>query len=267
MLGRDLSSRGAVSQVGLAGRDAPGSLDDDADQRSLFSVVAHELRAPVQALVDGAECLVEQVEAADPRQIRDMVAAIHRGTLGMRELVENLLCVASIDAGRFQLQRRPIRLLDVLAEVEPTVAPILHQREQTLRVTVRGRASWVSADRRRLGQVLANLISNASRFGPAGQPIDLLVRTMADVVRVTVADRGPGFPPGRHTRLFEPFERRYPTFRCGDDGLGLGLAVVRTVVRLHGGRVGAGNRRGGGAAVWFELPLAQGPRLLQAKPD
>ena len=184
----------------------------------------------------------------------------------MQELVENLLCASSIDAGRFHLQRRSIHLLDVVAEVEPAVAPILRQRDQILRVTVRGGVPRITADSRRIGQVLVNLISNASRFGAPGQPIDLLVRTKAAVVRVTVADRGPGLPTGRHMRLFEPFERGHTTPRCSDGGLGLGLAVVRAVVRAHEGRVGADNRRGSGAAVWFELPLAQGPRLLRTEP-
>ncbi len=238
---------------------APRPLPTDGDEPGLLSVVAHELRTPLSALVAGSELLVDQLETLNPDQLREMVSVIHRGTLWMQGLVENLLCASSISAGRFHLQRHWARSMALAAEVGPVVEPMLNKKQQVLRVSSRGALDHVWADSRRIGQVLVNLISNASKFSPAGQPIDLVFSRRAKCLRVTVADRGPGLPPGRTTQLFEPFYRATPAVRSGKEGVGLGLAIVKSIVEAHGGRVGASNRRGGGALFWFELPL-ESPR-------
>jgi len=184
-----------------------------------------------------------------------MVSVIHRGTLWMQGLVENLLCASSINAGHFYLQRRWIQPLELVAEIQPIVEPMLNKKQQVLRPSARGACRLISADSRRLGQVLVNLISNASKFTPPGQPIDLTLCNRPHCLRVTVADRGPGLTPGSASQLFEPFYRAASAVRSGKEGLGIGLSIVKGIVESHGGRVGASNRRGGGARFWFELPL------------
>jgi two-component system sensor histidine kinase KdpD len=202
---------------------------------------------------------VDQLETLDPEELREMVSVIHRGTLWMQGLVENLLCASSISAGRFHLQRRLVRPMALAAEVGPVVEPMLNKKQQILRASSRGTLDRVWADSRRIGQVLVNLVSNASKFTPPGQSIDLVFSRRANHLRVTIADRGPGLPRGRTAQLFEPFYRAAPAVRSGKEGVGLGLAIVKNIVEAHGGRVGASNRRGGGARFWFELPL-ESPR-------
>src|SRR4051812_46524675 len=201
----------------------------------LLSVVAHELRAPLSALVAGSELLVDQLEGLDPEQLREMVSVIHRGTLWMQGLVENLLCASSINAGRFYLQRRWVQPLEMVAEVQPVVAPMLSKKQQVLRRSSRGDCRAISADSRRISQVLVNLISNASKFTPHGQPIDVILHNQLNCLRVTVADRGPGLTPGSQDRLFEPYYRAAPAVRSGKEGLGLGLSIVKSIVESHGG--------------------------------
>lgn len=218
----------------------------------LLAVVAHDLRAPLTGLATASELLAEDADVLDRQQIRRMASTIHRSALWLQGLVENLLCAATVREGRFRIQPLPMSLLDVALEIEPVVESLLAQKGLQLQVATRGALAEVSADGRRVGQALVNLISNAIKFSPTGTTIQITVSTGREWVRVAVADRGPGFPTGSAARVFEPF---YRGSGPEQDGVGLGLAIVKWIVDAHGGRVGAGNRRGGGAKVWFELPL------------
>jgi two-component system, OmpR family, sensor histidine kinase KdpD len=240
--------------------------DAGADQHELavLATVAHELRGPLTALATSSELLAEDFSRLDPAQVQSMLASIHRRTLWLQGLVENLLCAATIREGRLQLFRQSLSLVDVVADVEAVVGPILAQRRQRLRVR---RAQWlpdVLADSRRLGQVLVNLILNASKFGPADSSVDVTLALDARGLRVTVADRGPGVPADEAERLFDPYYRARATAGSGKDGVGLGLAIVRSIIEAHGGQVGVESRRGGGARFWFVLPTSAStakPRL------
>jgi two-component system sensor histidine kinase KdpD len=99
-----------------------------------------------------------------------------------------------------------------------------------------------------------NLILNASKFAPEGTRIDVVIGLRPGLLRVTVADRGPGIPPGSGALLFDAFYRAPST--AHQDGVGLGLAIVKAIVQAPGGSVGAEPRRGGGSRFWFELPTA-----------
>jgi len=221
----------------------------------MLSTVAHELRGPLTALVTSAELLVEDFDTLPPNQMRDMVTTMHRGALWLHGLVENLLCAATIRDGRFQIHRQTVALEDVIEEVRPVVAPILGQKGHRLETSTKGAIPDISADPRRIGQVLVNLIGNASKYTDDPCAIELMLAIHGDSVRITVADRGPGIPAGSEDQLFDPFFRSTSAARSAKEGVGLGLSIVRSIVDAHDGRVGAANRRGGGACFWFELPL------------
>jgi two-component system sensor histidine kinase KdpD len=221
-------------------------------------MVAHELRGPLSALATSSEILVEDLGTLDPEQVARMAGTIHRGVLWLQGLVENLLCAASNEEGRFFIQPQPMSLDDVLLEMRPVVEPLLAQREQQLRLLWRRSLPEVCVDGRRIGQVLVNLILNASKFAGPRTAIDVLLTMRGDRVRVVVADRGPGIPAEHAARLFAPYVQGPASPLHGRGGVGLGLAIVRSIIEAHGGRVGAENRRGGGARFWFELPAASG---------
>jgi two-component system, OmpR family, sensor histidine kinase KdpD len=220
---------------------------------TVLATVAHELRGPLTALATSSELLAEDFEALGTDQVKDMLSAIHRRTLWLQGLVENLLCAATIREGRLTLHRQSLSLSDLLSDVQAVVDPLLAQRGQRLRIRIRLNMPEVLADGRRLGQVLVNLIINASKFSPANMPIDVTFSQQGDVVRVAVADRGPGVPHDQAELLFEPYFRASSTAGSGKDGIGLGLSIVKSIVEAHGGRVGVESRRGGGARFWFEL--------------
>jgi two-component system sensor histidine kinase KdpD len=221
---------------------------------TVLATVAHELRGPLTALATSSELLAEDFLHLDPEQVKSMLGAMHRRTLWLQGLVENLLCAATIREGRLQLHRQSLSLADVIAEVDALVGPLLEQRGQRLRVRKASALPDVIADGRRLGQVLINLILNASKFGAPNTAIDVTISVRVGVVRVAVADRGPGVSIEQAQRLFEPYYRAPATAGSGKDGVGLGLSIVKSIVEAHNGQVGVESRRGGGARFWFSLP-------------
>jgi signal transduction histidine kinase len=223
---------------------------------TVLATVAHELRGPLTALATSSELLAEDFAHLDPEQVKSMLGAMHRRTLWLQGLVENLLFAATIREGRMQLHCQALSMLDVIADVEAVVGPLLEQRGQRLRVRMGNDLPDVHADSRRLGQVFVNLILNASKFGPPNTPIDVSLSIRDAYIHVTVADRGPGVSTDRAQRLFEPYYRDPSTAGGGKDGVGLGLSIVKSIVEAHGGQVGVESRRGGGARFWFTLPSA-----------
>jgi signal transduction histidine kinase len=223
-------------------------------QSNFLSTIAHELRAPVSALATSSELLLEDLEVLDQRQIRNMVSIIHHGAFWLQGLLENLLAAAIIGEGRLSLRRQPVQLRNIVLEVQPIVGPLLARKHQKLRLSLRDDAdAWV--DPRRFGQVLVNLITNASKFSGAGTTISVSSSSKPDSVRLTVADRGSGLPLGSGARLFAPFHRGADAEHARQEGIGLGLAIVKSIVEAHGGWVHARNRAGGGASFSVSLPV------------
>jgi signal transduction histidine kinase len=206
------------------------------------------------ALATSSELLAEDYLHLDPEQVKNMLGAMHRRTLWLQGLVENLLCAATIREGRLSLYRQSLSLCDLLEDVQAVVGPILAQHGQRLRVRSANRVPEVLADSRRLGQVLINLILNASKFGQVNSPIDVTISARSGAIRVAVADRGPGISDEHAHRVFEPYYRTPSSASGSKDGVGLGLSIVKSIVEAHGGLVGVESRRGGGARFWFSIP-------------
>ena len=236
------------SVIGHQGFDF-GTLD-------LLVSVGPDLGASVATLGATAEMLVEELDRLDASQIGAAAAAIRRRALHLQAHVENLLCAATIREGRFRVRPRPLNLAEVVADAVAIVAPLAADKAQRLRLSVRGACLDGLGDGQRIAQALVNLLGNAIRLADPGTPIDVAISARADRMRVTVSDRGPGLPTGGAASLFDPSRRTAGPARPGAEGPGLGLAVARHIVAAHGGRVGAGSRPGGGARVWFELPVA-----------
>jgi signal transduction histidine kinase len=228
---------------------------------TVLATVAHELRGPLTALATSSELLAEDFLQLDPEQVKHMLGAMHRRTVWLQGLVENLLFAATIREGRLQLRHESLLLADVVADVDAVVSPLLAQRGQQLRMRLASRLPEVLGDSRRLSQVLVNLILNASKFSPPDSAIDVTAAVRGDMVRVVVSDRGLGVPADQAARLFEPYYRAPATAGSGKDGVGLGLSIVKSIVEALGGQVGVENRRGGGASFWFTIPgVSRGPR-------
>src|SRR5579883_2535640 len=239
---------------GLPEARAPSPATEQAGDGALaVSVIAHEVRTPLASLAATSEALLEDFGALDSCQLRDMVSAIRDSTLWLQGLVENLLCAASIQAGRFHMRPEHLNLLHLVMEIQPLMAPLLAQKGQALKLAADRNLPLVLADRRWIRQALVNLLASASKCSAVQCPIILRLTERDGYLRVTVADRGPSLPTGGEMQVFEPYYRGAGTAAVDRGEVGLGLAIVRSVVEAHDGRVGAENRTKGGTRVWLEL--------------
>ncbi len=200
----------------------------DRERRELVANVSHELRTPVSALHAVLENLVDGVTEPDRETLGTALAQTER----LARLVEQLLDLSRLDAGAVALDREDVALGPFLQQA--TRAMSMTGREVTFAVDVVPPGLTVSADSARLHQVVANLLDNASRHSPAGGTVTVSARALGSVVRVSVQDEGPGIPDADRERVFERFQRG--SSRTGGS-TGLGLAIARWAVQLHGGTI------------------------------
>jgi PAS domain S-box-containing protein len=257
--GAKLSPEGSPAQVALVFRDVS---EEELMHRlvgQFLSNIAHEFRTPLSALAASVELLLDQAADLSPAELQELLSSLHLGVLGLQTLIDNLLESASIEAGRFRVSPRPANLADIIAEVTRTLQPLLARRCQVLKVELPVSLPQVQADPRRTGQVLINLLSNASKYSPDATEVTLSAAVENGWVRVMVVDRGPGISEEFRRDLFRRFmdDRAVHSQNHAQAGTGLGLSVVKAVVEAQGGQVGVANRPDGGAVFWFTLPLVK----------
>ena len=234
---------GVRSNGGLARRDDP----------AILSGVVQDLSGPLTALLTSTGVVAQDVGEL-PAEKRYAIQSMQRRGFLLQSRLENLLCAAAIWEGSFQIHRRSIALGDIVAEVRLAAMPLLEDRSQRLDVSAHSGENHVSADPRRVAQILINLILNASEYGGERSTIGIHMRPGESSVHVSVVDRGPGISGERLPSVFDLF---HPSLLAvGPPGIALGLGIVRAVVEAHGGKAGVRNRRSGGARVWFEVPRA-----------
>lgn len=221
-------------------------------RNTLLSAVSHDLRTPLTAITGAASLLMEQSDQLTSPARRELVESILDESDRLNRLVANLLDMTRLEAGAITLQR-------ALQPIEEVIGVVLNRLERQLRdhpVTTHFPPDLPPAiiDGLLIQQVMINLIDNAAKFSGPGKPIELSAKRDGKYLMVEVADRGPGFPPGEETRLFEKFYRVDGQSRAGS---GIGLAICRGIVELHGGTISARNRPGGGAIFQFSLPIEE----------
>lgn len=219
--------------------------------------VAHEFRTPLSALEASIELLLDQAPELSPTELQELHISLHLGILGLHTLVDNLLESANLEAQRFYISPRASDLGNIIAEATQIMQPLLAKYGQHLTVELPVDIPIVRADSRRTGQVLINLLSNASRYGPPDEEIVLRVTTDPQFARVAVIDRGPGIPPEHRANLFRRFVFPHTDDAISQAGAGLGLSVVKAIVAAHGGQVGVDDRPEGGSIFWFTLPVTK----------
>ena len=217
-----------------------------------LGVVSHELRTPLTAVLLWTRALQIGVDGQARAQA---VATIERNTLRQARLVEDLLDVSRIVSGTLQLERRDVDLTAALAAVLATIRPAAEAKGVRLASTVDPALRQVPGDVARLRQVLANLLTNAVEYTPSGGSIDVRLEQDDGIARIRVHDTGEGIPADFLPHVFERFRQGDSTTTRSHGGLGLGLTIVRALVAMHGGSVGAESPGPGrGATFTVELP-------------
>ena len=224
-------------------------------RRELVANVSHELATPLTAIEGFTEALLDDV-APNPASRDEMIRTIAREAARLHRLVDQLRQVALYEAGAVTLDRATLALDALVAQTLDVLAPEIEQKRITVRTGVAADLPLVYADGDRVTEILLNLLDNALSHTPAGGLVEVGAADEGDVVRVTVADSGPGVAPEQRERIFERFYRADSSRSASTGGSGLGLAIVRALVEAHGGEIEAGERQGGGASFSFTLPRA-----------
>ena len=204
-------------------------------QTEQMAIVAHELRNPLTTLSTTATLLAR----LPPEQAPQLLAIIERQTVRMARVIDDLLDVSRINAGKLRLVLEPVEIAAVVQDALDGCRLATTGRLQTLQLTMPPGLGEMRADAPRLAQILGNLLGNATKYTPCGGTIRLAVARDAGDVVFTVADDGIGIAPQALLHVFDPFVQEDHAVNFNHDGLGLGLAVVRELVRAHGGRVEA----------------------------
>jgi two-component system sensor histidine kinase KdpD len=222
---------------------------------TLLSSVSHDLRTPLAVISGATSSLVEGATMLEPATRVELAQTAYDEAERLNRLVGNLLDMTRLESGAVQVRKEWQPLEEVVGAALTRLDERLRDHPVTASLPPDG--PLVPLDSVLIEQVLINLLENAIKYTPPGSPIEISATGARDAVTVTVADRGPGIPPGGVQRVFEKFYRA----RAGDGsgGVGLGLTICRGIVEAHGGRIWVENRPGGGAAFHFTLPLEGTP--------
>ncbi len=229
-----------------------------------LAAMSHELRTPLNSILGLSEALLERVygELAGPQA--QALHTVQESGKHLLAVINDILDLSKIEAGRIVLVREPVGVETVCISATRMVKEAAKRKGLTLSMSVEPAELEVPGDARRLKQVLVNLLSNAVKFTPSGGSVGLTASRAGDLVRLVVSDTGIGIAPEDLPRLFQPFVQLDSRLAREHEGTGLGLALVRRLVDLHGGRVSVDSTPGEGTKVTVELPLDGGTAAAPA---
>ena len=235
-----------------------------------LGIASHELRTPLTAIKGNLQLAKRQLNrmlkqdeitkeevASTITTIQGLLDRAERQATVQNRLVNDLIDISRIHAGRLELQVEPCDLTGIVREV------VEDQRDTSPTRTILFESPTmevlVQADIDRVGQVVNNYLSNALKYSEETHPVEVHIELEGSVVRVSVRDEGPGLPAGEQERIWDRFYRAEGVeMKSGSGvGLGLGLHICRTIIEQHGGQVGVESKEGVGSTFWFTLPLAQ----------
>jgi len=253
----------ALERVRLAetARNAQIKVETETLRNSLLAGISHDLRTPLSAIVGAASSLAEEPERLSESARRELARTIYDEGQRMATLANNILDMARLDAGAVTLKREWVPLEEIVGGVLTRLRARLEGRP--VRIALPKDAPMVRLDAVLIEQVLVNIVENALKYTPAGTAIEISAEFAPGSVTVTVADEGPGIPPGLEERLFDKFYRASP--ERAQSGVGLGLTICRAIVEAHGGTIRAENRIPHGAAFRFTLPRDEAPPAIEGE--
>ena len=226
----------------------------DRAKDEFVATVSHELRTPITSIKGYVELLLDaHAENADPA-LTEMLRTVQRNGDRLASLAENLLAVARLESGEFDLDLKPVDLGDVVGRIETALRPVISERNLDVRYTIPPEPVLTNGDVGYLERVLFNLMSNSLKFTEDGGSICCSLRRDADRAVLEVIDTGIGIPVEEQEHLFTRFFRSSTAQRQAIQGTGLGLAIASSIVTRHGGEIDVWSEHGRGTRVRVELP-------------
>jgi signal transduction histidine kinase len=252
-----------TARVPVRNRDELGTLAESFNQmasgldhqqqlrQQMVADIAHELRTPISVIQGTLEAMLDGILQPDLAEVRDL----HTETRRLSRLVDDLRMLSLADAGQLALVRGPLDLAGLVESVVGRMAPLAETRGVELAAQVERPVPPVDGDADRLAQVLTNLIDNGLRYTPSGGHVTVSLKHQGGRLRLAVADDGPGIPAEELPYIFERFWRGDRSRSRHSGGSGIGLAIVRQLVELHGGTVEVESRVGQGSTFVVSLPV------------
>lgn len=222
-----------------------------------LATLSHELRTPLNAVIGWSRML--RSGRLDPESASHALQVIERNAWAQKQIIEDILDVSRVITGKLQLKMAPVDLVTVVDGALDAVRPAMEAKEIKVETIIDAGLRMISGDADRLQQVVWNLLSNAAKFSPAGGKVEIQVSQTGGHVQIQVSDTGPGITPEFLPHVFERFRQADGSTTRTHGGLGLGLAIVRHLVELHGGTITVENRKEcSGALFSLRLPLPSG---------
>lgn len=219
-----------------------------------IDTLSHELKTPLTSIIAAAGLLAEELEAGGDSSHRKLIQTILRNASTLETRLAELLDTVKTGAGEIQLQMEPVDITSLLRGTGMQISPLIQGKGQHLDIDLPSSLPIIRGDGQRLEQVVLNLLNNATKFSEEGSNILLKARSRDTEIVVEVHDSGIGIAPEEQPRLFKPYSR-LDADRQRHPGLGLGLALAKQVVELHGGRIWVESEPGKGSVFSFTLPL------------
>ena len=249
-----VNPEGTVIAVIAQGQDVTRQLEAERMKKEFTSTLSHELRTPLTSIIGSLQLINSGVLGDLTKDISELTAVAERNGQRLLDLINDILDIEKIESGKLSLVPEVFRLGDLVREA--IVLNKAFAERFRVRFELQGvlPETTVHADRKRLLQVMTNLLSNAAKFSPEAGVVDVSVEQTGLTVRVSVHDRGPGIPEAFRNRIFSRFAQADSTATRQKGGTGLGLAISKRLVEMMQGHIGFDLRDGGGTTFWFELP-------------
>ena len=226
----------------------------DGEWLNFVDTLSHELKTPLTSIIAAAGLLAEELEAQKEEPYRRLMQNIIHNANTLEARLAELLEVVKTGGGRLRLKLEPLDIKSLLKGVGWQISPLLQSKGQGLSLNLLDPLPLIQGDGQRLEQVVLHLITNATKFTPEGGRIVLKAEKRGTEMVIEVQDNGAGISKEEQARLFEPYSR-LDADRQRHPGLGLGLALAKRVVELHGGRIWVESEPGKGSIFAFTLPL------------
>jgi len=216
--------------------------------------MSHELRTPLNAIIGFSEVLQERMFGEMNEKQTEYINDIHGSGRHLLSLINDILDLSKIEAGRMELDLTRFHVPSAISNALTLMRERASRHFVALSSTVDEQVDEITADERKFKQILLNLLSNAVKFTPEGGKVDVRARRLDGKVEIAVADTGIGIAPEHHTAVFEEFRQLGKDYTKKSEGTGLGLALTRKFVELHGGKVRLESEPGKGSTFTFTLP-------------
>ena len=245
----------------------------DRSKNQFLANMSHELRTPLNSVIGFSSVLLESTRATLPGRLYKFLENIHVAGNHLLELINDILDLSTIEAGKMELRTDEFDLRDTIAAVERVMKGFAAEAKVSITASIDAEVPRVRLDEGRLKQILFNLLSNAVKFSPRGGPVTIAVKSLprasspleVDTVRIDVTDEGIGIAPDELQRIFDEFYQTEEGRRACRGGTGLGLSLTRNFVELHRGRIEVRSVPGQGSCFTLYLPVdydAAAPRML-----